>query len=98
MVKVPKVRAKDGKLVTFRSALVPLSFGRATRRNGFDQLCADPGIAHRLTAPMRSQTNVMVAQFNRRIEDVLQNHRFNSGEDPKQTMLRQFMAYNRQLR
>ena len=46
----------------------------------FDQLCANLDIEHRLTPPMRPQTNGMVERLNGRIEDVLQNHRFQSGE------------------
>ncbi len=37
---------------------------------------------------MRPQTNAMVERFNGRIEDVLQSHRFRSGEGPAQTLLR----------
>ena len=63
----------------------------------FDQLCTDLGIEHRLTPPMRPQTNGMVERFNGRIEDVLQSHRFQSGEDLEQTILRYVTLYNQQL-
>jgi len=46
---------------------------------------------------MRPQTNGMVERFNGRIEDVLQSHRFHSGEDLKQTLLRYVHLYNSQL-
>lgn len=36
----------------------------------------------------------MVELFNGRIEDVLQSHRFQSGEDLEQTILRYGMLYN----
>ncbi len=39
----------------------------------------------------------MVERFNGRIEDVLQSHRFRSGEDLEQTILRYFRLYNGQL-
>ena len=46
---------------------------------------------------MRPQTNGMVERFNGRIEDVLQSHRFHSGEDLEQTLLRYVHLYNSQL-
>jgi hypothetical protein len=39
----------------------------------------------------------MVERFNGRIEDVLQSHRFQSGEDLEQTILRYVHLYNSQL-
>ena len=60
-------------------------------------LCAELGIEHRLTPPMRPQTNGMVERFNGRIEDVLQSHRFRSGERlGEQTLLRYVHLYNSQ--
>jgi transposase InsO family protein len=46
---------------------------------------------------MHTQTNGMVERFNGRIEDVLQSHRFQSGEDLEQTILRYVHLYNSQL-
>jgi transposase InsO family protein len=69
----------------------------STGQHEFAQLCADLGIDHRLTPPMRPQTNGMVERFNGRIEDVLQSHRFQSGEDLEQTILRYVALYNSQL-
>ena len=46
---------------------------------------------------MRPQTNGMVERFNGRIEDILQSHRFHSGEDLEQTLLRYAHLYNNQL-
>ena len=39
----------------------------------------------------------MVERFNGRIEDVLQSHRFRSGEELEQTILRYVRLYNGQL-
>ncbi len=39
----------------------------------------------------------MVERFNGRIEDVLQSHRFRSGEDLEQTIPRYVRLYNGQL-
>jgi hypothetical protein len=46
---------------------------------------------------VRPQTNGMIERFNGRIEDVLQSHRFQSGEDLEQTLLRYVHLYNSQL-
>jgi energy-coupling factor transporter ATP-binding protein EcfA2 len=69
----------------------------ATGAHQVDLLCAELGIDHRLAPPMRPQTNGMVERFNGRIEDVLQSHRFRSGEDLEQTILRYVQLYNSQL-
>jgi transposase InsO family protein len=50
-------------------------------------------IEHRLTSPMQPKTNGIVERFNRRTEDVLRCHRFQSGEDLEQTVLRYAMLY-----
>ena len=54
----------------------------------FDQLCDALGIEHRLTKPRTPQTNGMVERFNGRINDVLYTHRFVSGLDMQETLLR----------
>ncbi|WP_246054850.1 integrase core domain-containing protein, partial [Paracoccus gahaiensis] len=96
--------------ITFNSASFPTCYGKeftdrlfGLRRRGptgnhdFDRLRADLGIEHRLAPPMHPQTNGMVERFNGRIEDVLQSHRFRSGEDLEQTILRYVRLYNGQL-
>ena len=78
----------------------PMRITRVLTDNGkefTDRLCADLGIEHRLAPPMRPQTNGMVERFNGRIEDVLQSHRFRSGEDLEHTILRYVRLYNGQL-
>ena len=96
--------------ITFNSASFPTCYGKeftdrlfGLRRRGptgnhdFDRLCTDLGIEHRLAPPMHPQTNGMVERFNGRIEDILQSHRFRSGEDLEQTILRYVRLYNGQL-
>jgi hypothetical protein len=46
---------------------------------------------------MRPQTNGMVERFDGRIEDILQCHRFHSGEDLEQTLLGYIHLDNSQL-
>jgi transposase InsO family protein len=85
----------NGKAFTDR--LFGLRKRAATGQHEFDLLCSELGIEHRLTPPMRPQTNGMVERFNGRIEDVLQSHRFHSGDDLEQTLLRYVNLYNSQL-
>jgi transposase InsO family protein len=94
-MNITRVLTDNGKAFTDR--LFGLRKRAATGQHEFDQLCADIGIEHRLTPPMRPQTNGMVERFNGRIEDVLQSHRFQSGEDLEQTILRYVTLYNQQL-
>ena len=94
-MKITRVLTDNGKAFTDR--LFGLRKRAATGQHEFDQLCADLSIEHRLTPPMRPQTNGMVERFNGRIEDVLQSHRFKNGEDLEQTILRYVALYNSQL-
>ena len=94
-MKITRVLTDNGKAFTDR--LFGLRRRAATGQHEFDLLCADLGIEHRLAPPMRPQTNGMVERFNGRIEDVLQSHRFRSGEDLEQTLLRYVHLYNSQL-
>ena len=94
-MKITRVLTDNGKAFTDR--LFGLRKRAATGQHEFDQLCTDLGIEHRLTPPMRPQTNGMVERFNGRIEDVLQSHRFKNGEDLEQTILRYVALYNSQL-
>ena len=81
----------------FTDRLFGLHRRAPTGNHDFDRLCAELEIEHRLTPPMRPQTNGLVERFNGRIEDVLQSHHFRSGEDLEQTILRYVRLYNGQL-
>ncbi len=94
-MKITRVLMDNGKEFTDR--LFGLRRRPATGNHEFDHLCAELGIEHRLAPPMRSETNSMVERFNGRIKDVLQSHRFRSGEDLEQTLLRYVRLYNGQL-
>jgi len=94
-MKITRLLTDNGKAFTDR--LFGLRKRAASGSHEFDRLCADLGIEHRLTPPMRPQTNGMVERFNGRIEDVLQSHRFRSGEELEQTILRYVRLYNGQL-
>ena len=93
-MKITRVLTDNGKAFTDR--LFGLRKRSPTGQHEFALLCAELGIEHRLTPPMRPRTNGMVERFNGRVEDVLQSHRFQSGEDSEQTIPR-YVHYNSQL-
>jgi transposase InsO family protein len=94
-MKITHILTDNGKEFTDR--LFGLRKRAATGKHDFDRLCTELGIEHRLAPPMHPQTNGMVERFNGRIEDVLQGHRFSSGEEIEQTILRYVRLYNGQL-
>ena len=94
-MKITRVLTDNGKAFTDR--LFGLRRRAATGNHEFDRLCDDLGIERRLAPPMHPQTNGMVERFNGRIEDILQRHRFRSGEDLEQTIRRYVRLYKGQL-
>ena len=94
-LKIVKLLTDNGKEFTDR--LFASREREATGQHEFDRLCADFGIEHRLTKPRTPKTNGMVERFNGRIGDVLKTHRFHSGEDLAQTLLRYVALYNHQF-
>ncbi|MED5525955.1 MAG: IS481 family transposase [Pseudomonadota bacterium] len=65
-----------------------------TGEHGFDQVCADQQIEHRLIKPRHPQTNGMVERFNGRIAVLLKENRFASAEDLAATLDRYQRLYN----
>lgn len=94
-MNIQKLLTDNGKEFTDR-----LFASRARQPSGhheFDLLCQELGIEHRLTKPRTPKTNGMVERFNGRISDVLNTHRFTSGEDLEQTLTRYVALYNHHL-
>jgi transposase InsO family protein len=94
-LKIQKLLTDNGKEFTDR--LFATRERQPTGQHEFDQLCQSLGIEHRLTKPRTPKTNGMVERFNGRIADVLKTHRFNSGQDLEQTLMRYVALYNHQL-
>ena len=94
-MRIQKVLTDNGKEFTDR--LFASRARQPTGEHEFDLLCASLGIEHRLTKPRTPRTNGMVERFNGRIADVLKSHRFQSGLDLEQTLLRYVALYNHQL-
>ena len=94
-IRIRTVLTDNGKEFTDR--LFGLRKHGPLGKHEFDRLCSYLGIEHRLTPPQHPQTNGMVERFNGRIEEVLQSHRFRSGEELETTLHRYALLYNQQL-
>ena len=94
LIKINKVLIDNGKEFTDR-LFTPER--EPSGHHEFDRLCRELSIKHRLTRPGAPQANGMVESFNGRISDVLKTHRFTSGEDMRQTLLRYVHLYSHQL-
>ena len=94
-IRIRTILTDNGKEFTDR--LFGLRKRAQTGKHEFDKLCVELEIDHRLTPPMSPQTNGMVERFNGRIEDVLQSHHFQSGEELEATLHRYVWLYNQQL-
>ncbi len=94
-IGTPLVRETMARGREFTDRLFGLRKRAATGKHAFDQLCADPGIDHRLAPPQHPQSetdqetlrgavfpaNGRIERFNGRIEEVRQSHHFRSGEE-----------------
>ena len=63
----------------------------------FDKACTKAGIEHRLIPPRHPQTNGMVERFNGRISELVQQTRFQSAAELKQTLEDYLKAYNHHI-
>jgi len=94
-LRIRTILTDNGKEFTDR--LFGLRKRAQSGKHEFDKLCTALDIEHRLTPPKSPQTNGMVERFNGRIEDVLQSHHFQSGEELEATLHRYVWLYNQQL-
>lgn len=94
-VKIRYVLTDNGKEFTDRLFGVRKRAESGTHE--FDALCEALGIEHRLTPPKSPQTNGMAERFNGRVSQVLNTHRFESGEDLARTLARYVWLYNHHL-
>jgi transposase InsO family protein len=68
-----------------------------TGKHGFERICHEQHIEHRLIPPRHPQTNGMIERFNGRISEVLATHHFRSGEHLAATLQRYVNVYNHHL-
>lgn len=91
-IKIALLLTDNGKEFTYR--LFASREREPSGQHEFDQLCSALGIEHRLTKPRTPQTNGKVERFNGRISDVLNIHRFISGQDMQTPLMRYTALYN----
>lgn len=65
--------------------------------HAFDKACTSMAIEHRLAPPRHPQTNGMVERFNGRINELLQQTRFDSRADLETTLLNYLKLYNHHI-
>jgi len=89
---ISKILTDNGKEFTDR--FCPTGEREPTGNHLFDQECAAHGIEHRLIKPKKPQTNGMVERFNGRIEDIVQQTRFESAQQLEEALIQYLNIYN----
>jgi len=92
---ISKILTDNGKEFTDRFCATGQR--KPTGNHVFDKVCATHGIEHRLIKPRHPQTNGMVERFNGRIEDILDQTRFNSASHLKDSLLKYNQLYNHHI-
>ncbi|MCI5158011.1 MAG: transposase, partial [Candidatus Electrothrix sp. AUS1_2] len=89
---ISKILTDNGKEFTDR--FCPTGERKPTGNHIFDQECAEHGIEHRLIKPKKPRTNGMVERFNGRIQEVVQQTRFESARQLEETLTQYLNIYN----
>ena len=92
---ISEILTDNGKEFTDRFR--PSGEREPTGKHVFDRKCAENGIEHRLIKPRRPQTNGMVERFNGRVSEILDQTRFESSKEIKETLMRYLRVYNHHI-
>jgi transposase InsO family protein len=82
--KISKILTDNGSQFTNRFST---KNNKPSGDHAFDQACTSMAIEHRLAPPRHPQTNGIVERFNGRINELLQETRFDSRADLEKTLL-----------
>ena len=93
-IKISKILTDNGSQFTDRFAT---NDKKPSGRDAFDEACASIAVEHRLAPPRHPQTNSMVKRFNGRINELLQQTRFDSKADLETTLLNYLKLYNHHI-
>jgi transposase InsO family protein len=94
LIKISKFLTDNGPQFTDRFATKDK---KPSGKHAFDVACASIVAEQRLAPPRHSQTNNMVERFNGRINELLQQTRFDSRADLETTLLNYLKLYNRHI-
>lgn len=93
-IKISKIRTNNDWQFTDRFAT---KGKKPSGQHTFDLACASSPVEHRLTPPRHPQTNGMVERFNGRINELLQQTRFDSRVDLQITLMNYSKMYNHNI-
>ena len=93
-VRIEKILTDNGAQFTDRF-LTPNR--EASGNHLFDQACTRQNIEHRLIPPRHPQSNGMVERMNGRIQEILQQTRFQSANELETTLMRYLAVYNHHI-
>src|SRR5471030_3320287 len=93
-IKISKILTDNGSQFTDRFTSKDK---KPSGRHVFDKVCTGMGIEHRLAPPRHPQTNGMVERFNGRINELLQQTRFDSQADLEKTLHNYLKLYNHHI-
>lgn len=93
-IKIAKILTDNGSQFTDRFTAKDK---RPSGQHVFDKTCTGMGIEHRLAPPRHPQTNGMVERFNGRINELLQQTRFDSRMDLQTTLANYLKLYNHHI-
>ena len=92
---ISKVLTDNGKEFTDRFCATGQR--EPTGEHLFDRQCAEHDIEHRLIKPRTPRTNGMVERFNGRVAEVIDQTRFTSSFQLKETLMRYLRIYNHHI-
>ena len=93
-IKITKILTDNGSQFNDRFANKDK---KPSGKHAFDVACAALPAEHRLAPPRHPQTNGMVERFNGRINELLQQTRFDSRADLETTLLNYLKLYNHHI-
>jgi transposase InsO family protein len=93
-IKISKILTDNGSQFTDRFTTKDK---KPSGKHAFDVACAALPAEHRLAPPRHPQTNGMVERFNGRINELLQQTRFDSRADLQATLLNYLKLYNHHI-
>lgn len=93
-IKITKILTDNGSQFTDRFAMKDK---KPSGQHAFDKACIGMDIEHRLAPPCHPQTSGMVERFNGRVNELLQQTRFDSRADLEATLSNYLKLYNHHI-